>query len=63
MKPIDALRAATSMDAELLGVADRLGSLEAGKIADVIATPRRPHARHRRHPKSLLGDERRHSLS
>lgn len=42
MKPIDALRAATTVDAELLGVADRLGSLEAGKIADVIATPGDP---------------------
>ncbi len=42
MKPIDALRAATSVDAELLGVADRLGLLEAGKIADVIATPGDP---------------------
>ncbi|MGH9795083.1 MAG: metal-dependent hydrolase family protein [Candidatus Acidiferrales bacterium] len=42
MNPMDALRAATSIDAELLGVADRLGSLEAGKIADVIATPGDP---------------------
>jgi len=42
MKPVDALRAATSIDAELLGVADRLGTLEAGKIADVVATPGDP---------------------
>jgi imidazolonepropionase-like amidohydrolase len=42
MKPVDALKAATSVDADLLGVADRLGSLEAGKIADVIATPGDP---------------------
>lgn len=42
MKPVDALRAATSVDAELFGLSDRLGSLEAGKIADVIATPGDP---------------------
>ena len=42
MKPVDALRAATSLDADLLGVADRLGSLETGKIADVVAAPGDP---------------------
>ena len=39
MKPLEALKTATSVDAELLGVADRLGTLEAGKIADIIAVP------------------------
>ena len=39
MKPIDALKAGTSLDAELLGVADRTGSLEAGKFADIVACP------------------------
>jgi len=42
MKPIDALRAATGADAELLGLADRIGTLEAGKLADVIAVPGDP---------------------
>ena len=42
MKPVDALRAATSSGAELLGVADRSGALEAGKLADVIAVPGDP---------------------
>jgi len=42
MKPIDALKAGTSMDAELLGLADKLGTLEAGKIADVVAVPGDP---------------------
>jgi imidazolonepropionase-like amidohydrolase len=42
MKPIDALKAGTSMDAELLGLADRIGTLEAGKIADVVAVPGDP---------------------
>jgi len=42
MKPIDALKAGTSVDAELLGVADRTGSLEAGKLADIIACAGNP---------------------
>jgi imidazolonepropionase-like amidohydrolase len=42
MKPADALRSATSVDAELLGLADRLGSLEPGRVADVIAVPGDP---------------------
>jgi len=37
MSPLDALKAATSVDAELLGMQDRIGSLETGKLADVIA--------------------------
>jgi len=37
MKPLAAVRAATSGDARLLGVDDKLGALEAGKLADVIA--------------------------
>lgn len=42
MKPLDALRAATMVNAELLGMQDRVGSLEAGKLADVIAVPGDP---------------------
>jgi imidazolonepropionase-like amidohydrolase len=37
MKPIDALRAGTLVDAELFGIEDRLGTLEPGKIADIVA--------------------------
>jgi imidazolonepropionase-like amidohydrolase len=37
MAPADALLSATSVDASLLGVADKLGTLEKGKLADVIA--------------------------
>ncbi len=42
MRPIDALKAATSVNAELFGISDRLGTLEAGKIADIIAAPGDP---------------------
>ncbi len=42
MKPLDALRAATSVDADLLGMAQQIGSLEKGKLADVVAVPGDP---------------------
>ena len=42
MPPIEALRSATSNDAELLGIAQKTGSLEKGKLADVIAMPGDP---------------------
>jgi imidazolonepropionase-like amidohydrolase len=42
MAPIDALKSATSSDAELLGVAQKLGTLEKGKLADIIAMPGDP---------------------
>jgi imidazolonepropionase-like amidohydrolase len=35
--PIDALKSATASDAELLGIAQKVGTLEKGKLADVIA--------------------------
>ena len=37
MKPMEAIQSATRVAAELLGISDRLGTLEAGKIADIIA--------------------------
>lgn len=37
MTPMDAIKAATISAAELLGVKDKLGSIEVGKIADVVA--------------------------
>ena len=39
MSPAEALRAATSAGAQLLGLDGSLGTLEAGKLADVIAVP------------------------
>jgi imidazolonepropionase-like amidohydrolase len=37
MKPMDAIKAATISAADLLGMKDQLGSIEAGKLADVVA--------------------------
>jgi imidazolonepropionase-like amidohydrolase len=37
MSPIDVLRAATLNSADLLGLSDRIGAIEAGKFADIIA--------------------------
>jgi imidazolonepropionase-like amidohydrolase len=42
LTPADALRAATSVNAELLGLVNQLGTLEAGKLADVVAVPGDP---------------------
>jgi len=42
MQPIDALRSATSAAADLLGVAHNVGTLEKGKIADIVAMPGDP---------------------
>jgi imidazolonepropionase-like amidohydrolase len=44
MTPMNAIRAATSSAAELLGVQDRLGTIEPGKLADLIAVPGDPLA-------------------
>jgi imidazolonepropionase-like amidohydrolase len=42
MKPIDALRSAALADAELLSLQDKIGTLDVGKLADVIAVPGNP---------------------
>ncbi|MBN1204460.1 MAG: amidohydrolase family protein [Myxococcaceae bacterium] len=42
LAPAEALRSATSVAAELLGLANQLGTLEAGKLADVVAVPGDP---------------------
>jgi imidazolonepropionase-like amidohydrolase len=44
MTPVNALKAGTSVDAELLGISDRTGSIETGKFADIIAVPGNPEA-------------------
>ena len=42
MKPAAALKAGTSADADLLGLADKVGTLEANKFADIVAVPGNP---------------------
>jgi len=42
MKAVDALKAGTSADANLLGLADKIGTLENGKLADIVAVPGNP---------------------
>jgi imidazolonepropionase-like amidohydrolase len=44
MTPIDALRAATVNGAELLGRSHEIGTLEAGKLADIVAVDGNPLA-------------------
>ena len=44
MSPLDALKSATSVKAELLGITSKAGTLEPGKVADVIAMPGDPAA-------------------
>src|SRR5947199_4153767 len=42
MTPIDALKCATGNDADLLGIGQKVGTLEKGKLADIIAMPGDP---------------------
>ena len=36
MSPVDVLRSATTVAAELMGISERHGSLEVGKVADIV---------------------------
>jgi imidazolonepropionase-like amidohydrolase len=42
MTPAQALHSATSSAAELLGLQDQIGAIEAGKLADIVAVPGNP---------------------
>jgi imidazolonepropionase-like amidohydrolase len=42
MTPAQALRSATASAAELLGMQDQVGTIEAGKLADIVAVPGDP---------------------
>ncbi len=44
MPAMAAIKSATIVPAKYLGIADRLGSIEAGKLADIIAVPGDPRA-------------------
>ena len=41
---LDAIRSATMVPARYLGIDDRLGSVEAGKVADIVGVPGDPVA-------------------
>ena len=42
MPPLETIQSATLRTAQLLGIADRTGTLSAGKEADIVATPADP---------------------
>jgi imidazolonepropionase-like amidohydrolase len=42
MPPIEAIKAATVVNASILKMSDQIGTLEAGKVADIIATDENP---------------------
>ncbi len=42
MTPVQAIRAATATASELLGMQDKVGTVEAGKLADIVAVPGDP---------------------
>jgi len=42
MKPLDALKAGTSINSRLLGISAETGTLEPGKLADIVAVPGDP---------------------
>src|SRR5437588_952873 len=44
MTPMQAIRAATSTASELLGMQDKIGTVEAGRFADIVAVPGDPLA-------------------
>jgi len=44
MPPLDILRAVTANAAEMLGWQDRVGAIETGKLADLVAVPGDPLA-------------------
>jgi imidazolonepropionase-like amidohydrolase len=43
MTPAEALKSATVLAAELLGQSEQIGTLEAGKFADMIAVDANPY--------------------
>jgi len=42
MTPMQAIQSATRVGAELVGMADQIGTIETGKLADIVAVPGNP---------------------
>lgn len=42
MPPMDAIKSATVVNAAILGISDKVGTLETGKLADIVATDENP---------------------
>jgi imidazolonepropionase-like amidohydrolase len=42
MPAMEAIKSATSTNASILGIADKVGTIEAGKLADIVATDENP---------------------
>jgi imidazolonepropionase-like amidohydrolase len=42
MTPMQAIRSATTVAAEMLGMQQQVGTVEAGKLADIVAVPGDP---------------------
>ena len=63
MSPLDALRAGTTVNAELLGMKGQIGTLAEGAFADVIAFPGRPAPEHQGRRARVLRHEGRDSSS
>ena len=49
LTPLEALRTATLNPARVLGLADSLGSIEVGKLADLVLARRQPARGHPQH--------------
>ena len=46
MPPVECIKAATVVNAEVLGMKDQIGAIETGKLADIIAVDGKPVTRH-----------------
>jgi imidazolonepropionase-like amidohydrolase len=58
ISPMDAIRAATSVAATLIGYGDRIGTIERGKLADLISVQGNPieHIQAMRHIRLVMKD-------
>ena len=62
MPPMEAIKSATVVNAGILQMGDKIGTLEQGKLADIVATDENPLQNIQCHGKSNVCDERRRDL-